>query len=105
MHCNAMKKIKLENFSNNKSVLPKRDRSDLLGQWGIPAKREFQVIQENRGSKGMLATTDFRVKMDIRELPVKFPGQEVHKEKMVYRELPALLDLLVIRVKIQSMKS
>jgi hypothetical protein len=46
----------------------------------------------------MLATMDFRVKMDIRELPVKFPGQEVPKEKMVYQELSALLDLLVIRV-------
>jgi hypothetical protein len=69
-----------------------------LGQWDIPAKRDLQVILGNRGSKGMLATMDFRVKMDIRELPVKFPGQEVPKEKMVYQELSALLDLLVIRV-------
>lgn len=70
-----------------------------MGHRDITAKMEFPDIQESRGSKEMPATMDFRAKTAIRELPVKFQGLKVLKEKTVSQEMSALLDLLVTRVK------
>ena len=81
-----------------------RDRPDQLGHRDILAKMDFPDIQESQESKEIPATMVFRVKTDIRELPVKFPGRKVPKEKMVFQEIPAPLDLLVTRV-IKSIQS